>query len=104
MLHGLLLILLFAFIFIFIAALTALHFVLRAVRKARDAARSAMGMNTGGNASGKGKEQEYANGSTTNHRRTRASSGIIIIDNRSPERANRKIFAKEEGEYVDFKE
>lgn len=28
----------------------------------------------------------------------------IIIDERSPEEAERKIFSKDEGEYVDFKE
>lgn len=32
------------------------------------------------------------------------SDGETIIDQRDPETANRKIFERGEGEYVDFKE
>lgn len=35
---------------------------------------------------------------------TDAASGVTIIDDRSPEVASRKIFNKDEGEYVDYKE
>ena len=38
------------------------------------------------------------------HRTTRTSDGTTIIDRRSPEEANKKIFAPDEGEYVDFTE
>ncbi|MCR4604069.1 MAG: DUF4834 family protein [Prevotella sp.] len=36
-------------------------------------------------------------------RRTYTASGVTIIDDRGPE-ADQKIFAQDEGEYVDFKE
>ena len=36
--------------------------------------------------------------------RTTAQDGVTIEDRRSPERANKKIFARDEGEYVDFTE
>jgi len=36
-------------------------------------------------------------------RRTYTASGVTIIDDRGPQ-AEQKIFAKDEGEYVDFKE
>ena len=38
------------------------------------------------------------------HRTTRTREGVTIIDHRSEEQANKKIFAPDEGEYVDFKE
>lgn len=37
-------------------------------------------------------------------RTTRTSSGVTIIDDRDPNQANKKIFAHDEGEYVDFTE
>lgn len=33
-----------------------------------------------------------------------AAADEVIIDRRSPDEANRKIFSKSEGEYVDFEE
>lgn len=33
-----------------------------------------------------------------------ASNDEVIIDSRTPDEANRKIFSKSEGEYVDFEE
>lgn len=39
----------------------------------------------------------------TRHRQT-TSGGVTIEDRRDPERANQKIFAQDEGEYVDFTE
>ena len=35
---------------------------------------------------------------------TRTSDGVTIIDRRSPEEANKKIFAPDEGEYVEYTE
>ena len=32
------------------------------------------------------------------------SDGVTIIDHRDPDTVNKKIFAQDEGEYVDFKE
>lgn len=37
-------------------------------------------------------------------RTTRTDSGDTITDTRTPEQAGQKIFAKDEGEYVDFVE
>lgn len=37
-------------------------------------------------------------------RTTTTGSGETIIDTRSPEQTQRKIFSKDEGEYVDYKE
>lgn len=37
-------------------------------------------------------------------RQTQTPSGITIIDHRTPEKVNQKIFQKDEGEYVDFEE
>lgn len=37
-------------------------------------------------------------------RRTTTSSGVTIIDERSREETERKIFTQDEGEYVDFVE
>ena len=35
---------------------------------------------------------------------TRTADGVIIVDNRDPNIANKKIFAHDEGEYVDYQE
>ncbi len=35
---------------------------------------------------------------------TRTSDGVTIIDRRSPDETQKKIFAPDEGEYVDYKE
>ncbi len=46
-------------------------------------------------------------GAANNGRRAkqpRTAHGEIIIDNRTPSEAGRKIFSKDEGEYVDFEE
>ncbi len=37
-------------------------------------------------------------------RRTTTTSGDVIIDHRSPEKSQQKIFKKGEGEYVEFEE
>lgn len=43
-------------------------------------------------------------GSSRQQRTTTTDSGETIIDTRSQEDANRKIFSRDEGEYVDYKE
>ncbi|MBM6992949.1 MAG: DUF4834 family protein [Prevotella sp.] len=37
-------------------------------------------------------------------RQTTTPSGDVIIDHRDPDKASQKIFRKDEGEYVDYKE
>jgi hypothetical protein len=37
-------------------------------------------------------------------RTTRTSDGVTIVDNRQPSEVNKKIFAQDEGEYVEFSE
>ena len=37
-------------------------------------------------------------------RTTRTADGVTIVDNRDPNTANKKIFAQDEGEYVEFTE
>ena len=41
-------------------------------------------------------------GSAQPHSTTTTDSGDTIVDTRSPEQANQKIFGKDEGEYVDY--
>lgn len=38
------------------------------------------------------------------HTTTRTSDGVTIIDRRSPEETQKKIFAPDEGEYVEYQE
>ena len=38
------------------------------------------------------------------HRTTRTAEGVTIVDRRDPQKSDKKIFAKDEGEYVDFTE
>lgn len=40
----------------------------------------------------------------TAYRQTRTADGTTITDHRSPDEANKKIFAPDEGEYVDYTE
>ncbi|MBR1416103.1 MAG: DUF4834 family protein [Prevotella sp.] len=51
------------------------------------------------------KQEEQASGQQRSTRRTtRTAGGVTIIDDRAPEKRDKKIFAQDEGEYVDFKE
>ncbi len=52
----------------------------------------------GGQTAGDGGTAESA------QRRTTTATGDVIIDRRDPQQAIRKIFDKDEGEYVDFSE
>lgn len=51
----------------------------------------------------KEKQQQQQQQQTT-RRTTHTAGGVTIIDDRDPNRADRKIFNHDEGEYVDFKE
>lgn len=123
MLHGLLLILLLILIFIAIVAMVVVRMVMRGFGRMRDAARQAMGMDPSGD--GADSTRDYTGRSsrqyTYTHRagargsssqsssrpggsRSQSSGRVTIIDGRNNERASRKIFSKEEGEYVEFEE
>ena len=41
---------------------------------------------------------------TSSYRTTHTSDGVTVEDRRNPDEAQQKIFAPDEGEYVDFKE
>ena len=51
-------------------------------------------------------EKHYgtANGGGRSHDGDRMKDGVTVEDRREPGAANRKIFARDEGEYVDFTE
>ena len=54
---------------------------------------------------GNGQTNGEAFGGQTRHtRRQTTTGGVTIEDRRDPERAKKKIFAQDEGEYVDFTE
>ena len=48
------------------------------------------------------KEQSEREASAQRRRTTQTTDGVTIIDDRDPKEANKKIFAQDEGEYVDF--
>lgn len=125
MLHGLLLILLIILIFIAIVAMVVVRMVMRGFGRMRDAARQAMGMDPSGDgadstrdytgrssrqytythrAGGRGSSSQSSSRSGGSGSRSQSSGRVTIIDGRNNERAGRKIFSKEEGEYVDFEE
>ena len=62
---------------------------------------------TNANRTNRRQQQNSAAGSTK-RRSAQYDDGIVVeeelYDERSPRQANRKIFAKDEGEYVDFEE
>lgn len=99
MLHGLLVILLFFFVLIAVMAMIAVWMVFRCVGHLRDKVFKSMGFDgfsSGGRASSSSR--------TGSGRRQQSDDGTIIIDNRDPEQARRKIIPHDEGEYVDFEE
>ncbi len=52
-----------------------------------------------------GAKSRKKDGASTHQRRTTTTAnGVTIIDDRDPSTANKKIFAQDEGEYVDFTE
>lgn len=54
------------------------------------------------------RQQQRSAAGSTKRRSTEYDDGVVVeeelYDERSPRQANRKIFAKDEGEYVDFEE
>lgn len=54
------------------------------------------------------RQQQSSATSSTKRRSVEYDDGVVVeeelYDERSPHQANRKIFAKDEGEYVDFEE
>lgn len=54
------------------------------------------------------RQQQSSATSSTKRRSAEYDDGVVVeeklYDERSPHQANRKIFAKDEGEYVDFEE
>lgn len=54
------------------------------------------------------RQQQTSAAGSTKRRSAEYDDGVIVeeelYDERSPRQANRKIFAKDEGEYVDFEE
>ena len=55
----------------------------------------------GGRASATQRPEEHSGGG---RRHTTTTSGEVIIDGRDPAKARQKIFKRDEGEYVDYKE
>ncbi|MBQ7509881.1 MAG: DUF4834 family protein [Prevotella sp.] len=55
-----------------------------------------------GNPGDRKKQQQRQQSHTT--RTTRTADGVTIVDNRQPSEVNKKIFAHDEGEYVDYVE
>lgn len=78
--------------------LTVLLFVIVVVMRGINSVRRFLHLG-GGNKYG----QASSNGQTT-YRQTHTADGITITDHRSPEEANKKIFAPDEGEYVEYTE
>lgn len=58
----------------------------------------------GGFSSSQGDSHSQHASSHRQQNREYSADDEVIVDERSPEEANRKIFPKDEGEYVDFKE
>lgn len=53
---------------------------------------------------GFGWQQSQQKRQSTQKRTTKTADGVTIVDQRDPDKANKKIFAHDEGEYVDFTE
>lgn len=113
-------VLIFATIFGLILLLMLVRFVYRIYSKVRDAKRAMedtinnrFGQNDTGRRSQQyqynqnGRQQRSGNGAAQGDaqpRRTQTESGEVIIDSRHQERENKKIFADDDGEYVDYVE
>ncbi len=62
----------------------------------------------GTNSNANRRQQQNATSGSTKRRSAEYDDGVVVeeelYDERSPHQANRKIFAKDEGEYVEFEE
>ena len=60
------------------------------------------------NGTNRRQQQQNSTAGSTKRRSAEYDDGVVVeeelYDERSPRQANRKIFAKDEGEYVDFEE
>lgn len=52
----------------------------------------------------KGTNRQQSQEQSSQHRTTRTAEGFTIVDRRDPNKASKKIFAPDEGEYVEFTE
>lgn len=86
----------FLFVVFVIGFLAALRVVWKIYRRIMRNAAEQLKQQRGG-AQDKGSYAQSRQRSTT-------ANGDTIIDTRNQEQANKKIFSKDEGEYVDFKE
>lgn len=57
-----------------------------------------------GNPNGWRNEQQKQQQQQHTSRTTRTADGVTIVDSRQPDKVNKKIFAQDEGEYVNFTE
>ena len=64
--------------------------------------------NSNANRNNTRRQQQNATSGSTKRRSAEYDDGVVVeeelYDERSPRQANRKIFAKDEGEYVEFEE
>ena len=95
-LQFLFLIFVFAFVLVLVIGLVAYRKLHGMAQHLRD--------QMGGFSSSQGSNQSRHASSHRQQNRECSADDEVIVDERSPEEANRKIFPKDEGEYVDFKE
>ncbi len=95
-LHFIFMVFLFAVIMVLVIAFTIYRRLHGMARKFQE--------QMGGFGSEQQESRERRSASGQRRRDYSQSCNETIIDERSPEEANRKIFPKDEGEYVDFKE
>lgn len=107
MLHGLLLILLLVLAAVLVVAMIAVRLLSGGIRMVRDAAKAAAEAATGSRHTAGSHRREHTAGRQDGHTAGRChttASGETVIDSRDPQTADRRIFADNEGEYVDFEE
>lgn len=80
----------FVFLFLFIIVCITGLVILRSIRNVADRL--------------KGNSRNTTNGSQRHNTYHNNAGEEVIIDHRSPDEANRKIFSEGEGEYIDFEE
>lgn len=100
MFHFLAFMLLFFLVAVFVAIGMAVWALRRGIGMFRSAARKA----TGGEGRGARARGSAAGGTGSARRRAQAPPGVTIIDTRDRATASRRIFADDEGEYVDYEE
>lgn len=109
MLQGILVVLLLVLVFIAIVVMLAFTFIVRWVRKIRNMMRGNAPEDTSSrfHADYTGRRQQhygYTNDKWNRANEKKRGSRGRIIDQRDPQKANRKIIDDNVGEYVDFEE